>query len=152
MKQIMMIVMAGVLFTSCQENTAKEPAAVNQADSANSVVMTTSTAAPDAPVLTFAKESYDFGKIKQGEKVQYDFKFTNTGKTPLIISNAVATCGCTIPETPKDPVMPGAEGVIKVVFNSAGKVGVQDKVITVTSNGNPAINEVHLIGEVEEPK
>jgi hypothetical protein len=152
MKKIFMIALAGVIFTACQQNTAKE----NDGSTANAVVASTETtaaapASPDAAVMSFEKTSFDFGKIKQGESVHYDFKFKNTGKTPLIISDAVATCGCTVPETPKDPVKPGAEGVIKVVFNSTGKMGMQDKVVTISSNGNPAINEVHLIGEVTQP-
>jgi hypothetical protein len=147
MNKLFMIALAGVVFTSCQQNTGQES---NGAAATEVTSTTVSTPSADAPVLTFEKESFDFGKIKQGESVQYDFKFTNTGKTPLIIADATATCGCTVPEIPKEPIMPGAAGSIKVVFNSAGKMGVQDKVITVTSNGNPAINEVHVVGEVTQ--
>jgi hypothetical protein len=102
--------------------------------------------------MKFENESHDFGKITQGDVVHYDFKFTNTGKSPLIITNATATCGCTTPEYPRDPIKPGSTGVIKVTFNSAGKKGLQDKQITVTANTNPADNMVHLIGEVTLPK
>ena len=105
----------------------------------------------NAPVIKFDKDSYNFGKIKQGDKVSYDFKFTNTGKTPLIITDAVASCGCTKPEWPKEPINPGDAGVIKVVFNSAGKSGMQDKLITITGNTNPSQNLVHLTGEVSNP-
>jgi len=98
--------------------------------------------------MKFEKESHDFGKIKQGDKASYDFKFTNNGKSPLIITDAVASCGCTTPEWPKTPVKPGESGLIKVVFNSAGKTGLQDKQITITANTVPAQNMVHLIGEV----
>ena len=69
----------------------------------------------------------------------------------MIISNATATCGCTVPEIPKEPVIPGKEGAIKVVFDSTGKMGMQDKIVTVTSNANPAINEVHIVGEITQP-
>ncbi len=146
MKKIFLIALAGIAFSSCQSNTANE----NNSTSAASEV-TAPVSSVDAAVLTFEKNSYDFGKIKQGESIQYDFKFKNTGKTPLIISNAVATCGCTVPEPPKDPILPGAEGIIKVVFDSTGKIGMQDKIVTITSNGNPAVNEVHMIGEVVQP-
>lgn len=152
MKYIFMLGLAGVLFTSCQQNTAKEnDNTANTAAVSSSMDSTAVPASADAAVLTFEKASHDFGKLKQGESVQYSFMFKNTGKTPLIIANATATCGCTVPETPKDPIMPGAEGSIKVIFNSTGKMGVQDKVITVTSNANPAVSEVHLIGEVTQP-
>ena len=108
----------------------------------------TSVSAEGAPAFKFEKDVYDFGKIKQGEKVSFDFIFTNTGKTPLIISDAVATCGCTVPEIPKEPIAAGAKSKINVVFSSAGKEGVQDKVVTVTANTIPAQTKIHLIGEV----
>lgn len=113
---------------------------------------TTTANAANAAVMKFEKEVYDFGKIKQGDKVTTDFKFTNTGKMPLIITDAVATCGCTKPEWPKTPVKPGESGMVHVTFNSAFKTGLQDKMITVTANTNPAQNRVHLIGEVTLPK
>jgi len=99
-------------------------------------------------VIKFKELTYDFGKIKQGDKVTYDFKFTNTGKSPLIIKDAIASCGCTKPEWPTTPIKPGESGAIKVTFNSASKMGLQDKQITITANTNPAQNLVHLIGEV----
>jgi len=123
------------------------------ASGADSVSSTAATENPEnAPVIKFEKNSYDFGKIAQGEKVNYDFKFKNTGKSPLIISNATASCGCTIPEFPHEPIAPGASGVIKVVFNSAGKTGMQNKVVTITSNAVPSATEVYLTGEVEDKK
>lgn len=106
------------------------------------------TSADGAPVMTFEKEVYEFNKIKEGETVSYDFKFTNTGKTPLIVKDAAVTCGCTVPEIPKEPIAPGQTGVVKVVFNSAGKVGLQDKVVTITANTIPAQTLLHLVGEV----
>lgn len=146
MKKIFLLAFAAAALAACQQT---KPAAV----ATDSVVKTTETktvASPDAPVISFKQGMYNFGKIVQGESVHYEFKFTNTGKSPLIITNATATCGCTIPEIPKEPIKPGADGVIKVVFNSAGKMGMQDKVVTITSNGNPSTTEVHLIGEVKE--
>jgi hypothetical protein len=104
--------------------------------------------ASDLPKMKFEKEAYDFGKIKSGVKVSYDFKFTNTGNAPLIITDARATCGCTKPEWPHMPIKPGDNGVIHVTFNSAGRQGLTDKQITVTANTNPAQNMVHLVGEV----
>ncbi len=145
MKKIMILALAAMSFASCQQSTSNAGTGL---DSAGSSTASLAPAAADAAILTFEKPGYDFGKIKSGEKVQYEFKFKNTGKSPLIITNATATCGCTVPETPKDPIKPGAEGVIKVVFDSSGKSGLQDKVITVTSNGNPSVNEVHLVGVV----
>ncbi len=113
-----------------------------------SVNQTSSVDSASAPKFKFEKEVYDFGKITEGEKVSFDYEFTNIGKTPLIIKEAVATCGCTIPEPPKEPIAPGAKSRIKVVFSSAGKEGLQDKVVTITANTIPAQTQVHLIGEV----
>lgn len=108
--------------------------------------------AEDAPKFEFDKEIYDFKVINEGEKVQASFKFKNVGKTALIISDATATCGCTVPEYPKTPVKPGEEGAITVVFNSQGKVGMQDKVVTLISNANPEAAKLHMVGEVKAKK
>lgn len=145
MKKIFLILLAASALTACQQSKS---AAVADSSATEKPAVVLS---PDAPVISFEHGMYNFGKITQGEKVQYNFKFTNTGKSPLIINEATATCGCTIPEKPKDPIKPGESGVIKVVFNSTGKMGMQDKVVTITSNGNPSTTEVHLIGEVKEP-
>lgn len=103
----------------------------------------------DAPAIEFATVDYNFGQIKRGEKVSYGYKFKNVGKTPLIIANAEATCGCTVPEVPKAPIKPGDEGEIRVVFDSTGKpAGLQDKVITITSNAAAPVVQVHLKGEI----
>lgn len=122
--------------------------ACNQTKSGGSVDSGTTANAAAAPVMKFEKDTHDFGKIKSGDKVTYDFKFTNSGQSPLIITDATATCGCTKPEWPKTPVKPGESGIIHVTFNSAAKVGLQDKMITVTANTNPAQTRVHLVGEV----
>ncbi|HAZ26265.1 MAG TPA: hypothetical protein DCY95_18235, partial [Algoriphagus sp.] len=67
-------------------------------------------------VITFKEKSVDFGDITQGDKVSHTFELTNTGTTPLIISNVAATCGCTVPSWPKDPIAPGAKAKIEVSF------------------------------------
>lgn len=94
--------------------------------------------------------AFDFGTIAQGEKVEYNYRFKNTGTNPLIIFKAEATCGCTIPEKPEKPLMPGETGVIKVVFNSAGKKDHQSKDITVTANTTPEFPVLKLTGTVKE--
>jgi hypothetical protein len=99
----------------------------------------------------FNEEEFNFGTIKQGESIKHDFEFTNTGKEPLIISNASGSCGCTVPEWPKEPIAPGAKAVIKVTFNSAGKQGVQDKTVTLQSNAQQNPMVIHLKGNVDRP-
>ena len=99
----------------------------------------------------FSEEEYNFGTIMQGDQVKHDFEFTNTGKDPLVISNAAGSCGCTVPEWPKEPIMGGAKAVIKVTFNSAGKQGVQDKTVTLQSNAKQNPMVLHLKGNVDKP-
>ena len=157
-KVILSILAVGILLSACNQSTktaktvdssATQPAEAG-ASAASAGSMTVKQT--NAPVMTFDKSSYDFGKITRGDKVTYDFKFTNTGKSPLIITNAVASCGCTTPNWPKTPVAPGESALISVQFNSTGKIGLQDKMITITANTNPAQTVVHLVGEVIEKK
>ncbi len=145
MKTIILSVTCLALLAACNNQNA----AVTETYAEPQEVST--VAAPDtanAPAFKFEKEVYDFGEITEGEKVSFDFKFSNSGKSPLIISSATATCGCTIPEYPKEPVAPGEGGMIRVVFNSAGKQGMQNKVITITANTIPSITEVNILGNV----
>jgi hypothetical protein len=95
------------------------------------------------PVISFSKSEHDFGRIIEGEKVSYSFKFQNTGKTELIISNVVASCGCTVPSFPKKPIPPGETEFINVVFDSKGRSGNFTKDVTVYSNTIP--NSIQLI-------
>ena len=103
----------------------------------------------NGPVLAFAQDRYEFGDIKQGDKVEHTFDFENTGNEPLIISNVLTTCGCTVPEWPREPIPPGGTGKIDVVFNSANKSGVQNKVITILSNAGEGRTKVTLYGNVQ---
>lgn len=100
------------------------------------------------PVITFKENSKDFGDITQGQQVAHTFVLTNTGKQPLIISNVAATCGCTVPSWPKEPVAPGKSAEIKVSFNSTGKVGKQNSVVRIYSNASEPIEKVSLISNV----
>jgi hypothetical protein len=105
----------------------------------------------NAPAFTWEVEAHDFGEIAQGEKVAYSFKFTNTGKSDLIISSAKGSCGCTVPEYSKDPVAPGADGKIDVVFDSKGKSGGQNKKVTLVANTVPSQAILTITGNVNVP-
>lgn len=102
------------------------------------------------PAITFEESKYDFGSVAQGGIVDHTFKFKNTGTQPLIISNIGVSCGCTTPEYTKDPVAPGKTGTIAAHFNSAGKMGMQNKVLTIESNAAAGNTTVSLVGEVKE--
>ncbi|MGI4886799.1 MAG: DUF1573 domain-containing protein [Janthinobacterium lividum] len=102
------------------------------------------------PAITFEESKYDFGSVAQGGMVDHTFKFKNTGTQPLIISNIGVSCGCTTPEYTKAPVMPGKTGSIAAHFNSAGKSGMQNKVLTIESNATAGPTTVSLVGEVKE--
>lgn len=107
---------------------------------------------PSAPEMTFKSDTASFGSVTQGTKVEYDFVFKNTGKTPLVIASATGSCQCTVPQYPKEPIAPGKTGVIHVVFDSTGKMGVQDKTVTITSNSRDGQIVLHLKGTVTAPK
>ena len=93
------------------------------------------------PYITFEETAHDFGDIQQGDKVEHTFKLENSGNAPLIITNVQTTCGCTAPEWPKEPVMPGETAELKVRFDSTGKFGRQNKVISVISNSVAPVNQ-----------
>lgn len=97
------------------------------------------------PKLTFAEKGiYDFGTLTEGDTVEHSFAFTNTGEFPLIINNITASCGCTTPEWPREPVAPGAKSSIRVRFNSQGKMGQQNKTITVFANTDPSMTDLQF--------
>jgi hypothetical protein len=101
----------------------------------------------DMAVATFEASTYDFGKIKQGVPVDHEFKFTNTGKIPMVITNVAASCGCTTPDWTKDPIPPGGSGFIKATFNAASPGGF-NKTVTVTSNIENGFVQLTIRGEV----
>jgi hypothetical protein len=141
MKRNLFILALAAFFASCNNETKES--------SLNDTLNTETEQSSDgAAVISFTQDIYEFGKIKEGEKVSYDFEFKNTGNAPLIIKNAEASCGCTVPEIPSKPIAPGETEKIGVIFNSTGKSGLQDRVITITANTIPEVVQIHLIGEI----
>jgi hypothetical protein len=92
--------------------------------------------------------TYDFGEIAEGEIVEFSFRFKNTGTSALVVTNVAASCGCTVPEKPEQPIKPGETGYIKAKFDSAKRPGETMKSITVTSNATPPFPELVLKGKV----
>jgi len=115
-------------FTSCKENASNKIKSDNVAQAAER-----DEAGKQVPVMEFEKEEHDFGTIEQGAAQETVFKFTNTGNAPLIITNATSSCGCTVPNPPKDPIAPGESGELLVKFNGSGQNQVS-KTITVNAN------------------
>ncbi len=102
----------------------------------------------DGPQISFKEEVHDFGKIKEGVVAEYEFKFTNTGNQPLILSDVRASCGCTAPTWSKEPIMPGKNGMIKVAYNSLGRPGAFNKSITITTNIPDETKVLFIKGDV----
>lgn len=99
-------------------------------------------------VLKFNKETHDFGKLNEGPIAVYNFEVSNTGTSPVVISNALASCGCTTPEWSKDPILPGQKSTIKVGYNTSGRTGNFTKTITVTSNAENSTVILTIKGSV----
>ncbi len=98
--------------------------------------------------VTIIDSVYDFGKVVEGEMVEFSYRFKNSGNKPLVVSNVSASCGCTVPEKPEAPVQPGETGFIKVKFNSDKRVGEAHKTVMVHSNANPEFPQLLLKGIV----
>lgn len=94
---------------------------------------------PSGPLtgISFNEYEHDFGVMDEGDVVTYNFEFTNTGAEPLILDKCKGSCGCTVPQCPKNPIAPGETGSIEVKFNSKGKKNKQTKKVTVTANTDP---------------
>ena len=131
-------------FTACGENTEKKeaPATAVEASSAKAV--------SNAPVMTFDKTIHDFGTIQEGERVETLFTFTNTGKSDLVIVDARGSCGCTVPEYPKNtPIAPGATGQIRVSFDSSNKPNLQQKTVTISANTDSGRETIRIKAMVQ---
>ena len=99
-------------------------------------------------VLTFTQELHDFGTVPEGTMATHEFTFKNTGNQPIIIAGVQASCGCTTPEWTRTPVLPGKQGVVKAMYSSAGRPGIFNKTVTVTSNAAPASTVLTIKGNV----
>ena len=162
---ILSLMAASLLTVACGGGDADVRNQARQAVEANPTPATPAapTAAPATPAtpavpagpttsMSFDELKYDFGTVTAGEKVQYAYKFKNTGAEPLIISNAKGSCGCTVPEWPKEPIAPGETSEILVQFDSSNKSNKQSKRVTITANTNPAQTFLTIEGMVNKPE
>lgn len=148
-------------FSACRENAPNASGkGENSPSLSGDMINNPRTADPNVatidqatvPVMTFDRDKWEFGEIVQGEKVEYSFRFTNTGKSPLVITSAKSSCGCTAPEWPKEPVAPGESGFIKVVYDSQGRKDAFNKTVTITANTVPNTNQLYISGTVIVPQ
>lgn len=131
-------------FSSCQNAADK----INSGESSDNQVEATDITSTGTPVFSFSEENHSFGEIAEGTVAEYDFEFTNTGDAPLIITNAQGSCGCTVPNWPRDPIAPGASQKIHVSFNSSGRVGNQQKTVTLSANTVPNTKVLRISAQV----
>ena len=119
-------------------------------DGAQNAATTVANAVPSGPttVMSFDETTFDFGTVTEGEKVSHTYAFKNTGDEPLILQNAKGSCGCTVPQWPREPIPSGESGSITVEFNSKGKKGPRNQKVTITANTDPVQSFVALVGEV----
>jgi len=124
---------SAVLAFGCN-SAAKEEAPSIIAASNSAEAKVEAVAASPVTTIQWVDSVKNIGKVSEGEKVQIEYKFINTGSNPLIISNVVASCGCTVAEKPEAPIAPGKEGYIKASFDSNGRIGSNHKTLTVIAN------------------
>ena len=127
MKNSIVILLISLVCIACNDNAASKINVSKQEK--RTKVSLDQVDSPTNPKMDFETTEWDFGEIDQGVAVEYAFKFKNSGTDPLIITNAKGSCGCTVPEWPREPVAPGESGVIDVKFISKGKKGKQTSVL-----------------------
>jgi hypothetical protein len=135
---------AAVPKLSAPKRTAYKPT------STKTTAKTVAKRVPYGAVIEFAKSKIDLGTIKEDAVIANLFEFTNTGVKPLVITSVKGTCGCTAPEYPKTPILPGEKGVITVTYTAKNKVGPQKPEITVTTNGTPSVVKIKLEAWVDQ--
>ncbi|HLF47329.1 MAG TPA: DUF1573 domain-containing protein [Chitinophagaceae bacterium] len=161
MKKILFGLFVLALISGCEQadKRANEGTAGTASAEAqnNSATITSNNENPDTDPANLTSIEWldtkekDMGKITEGQKLEVSFRFKNTGTKPLLISKVWAQCGCTIPETPKEPYAPGQEGVIKASFDSQGRGGtLNTKEVYVNANTDPVTNVLVFTVDVKK--
>lgn len=160
---ILVIAAASMLAISCGDKSStapaqEAPAAVTPQTQAPAAQAPAAVPVGPTTTMTFSESEFDFGEIEEGEKITHEFAFTNTGNEPLVISKAVGSCGCTVPDWPREPIAAGETSVIKVQYDSRGKGKTraeggkaENKRVTITANTDPANTYLNIKGKVFKP-
>ncbi len=136
LSNIVLLFTLSLLISSCGSKTSENESTSNDIPNEKN------------PKIEFEKQSHEFGRIISGERVSYAFRFTNAGNAPLLITGVRTGCGCTVGDYPREPVMPGKEGRITVVFNSQGRNGFQSETVRVFTNTEPSVVNLTVQSEV----
>jgi len=144
------VLVMGIALTSCQNDNGGK-SAISTDVVKNDKSADGSTEQP-MPKFAFVETVHNFGKVIRGEKVSYSFKFKNVGDADLLITKVSTSCGCTVGHYPKEPVKPGKEATINVVFDSTHKKGMQNKSITILANTQPNRTVLRIKANVVMPE
>ena len=153
MKKYLLFFFTATIFIGCdikRNDRIADDSLVKEEKQKKELTEKITAALKDSTTVQLIDSVYDFGKVKQGELVTHSFTFKNTGSKPLVVQDAHASCGCTVPEKPEQPIKPGETGIIKVVFNTKDKSDHQEKIITVNSNARPEFGDLKITGIVEK--
>ena len=160
MKKVWIAALAVALFTSCSDSKNEETVKGKEGEvksklAADGWSESDYQEPQDDPsgkqytTLSFEKYEHNFGKVMVGTDNKYVFKVKNTGSAPLIITEASASCGCTVPKKPEQPIAPGETGEIEVIFSpKEGQTGVQSKTVTVKANTDPVVTILKVSADV----
>lgn len=134
------VMLLAFTFSNAQETTKIKKTAKK------TVIKTTKITSPkvEGAGMVFDTETIDYGTIAHNAEGKREFVFTNNGNKPLIITNTTGSCGCTVPTTPKEPIAPGAKGIIGVKY-ATDRIGAFTKTVTVTSNATGQASKVLTI-------
>jgi hypothetical protein len=149
------VLAATLLASACIDEAADKQ--TGSADGAAAALPDVTTDSANFTSIQWIDSIKNMGSIREGQKLEVTFRFKNTGSKPLVIQSATPSCGCTVPEKPEKPVMPGEESMIKAVFDSQGRQGTNHKTINVVANTKGTTNHslefnVEVVGEKEGPK
>lgn len=164
-KSILLLVCAFALTIACKNETVKDDARASVATANTTTPAATPSASPAETVpvgplttINYPETEFNFGEIEEGEKVIHEFEFKNTGSEPLVISKAQGSCGCTVPDWPREPIPVGETATIKVQYDSRGKGKTraeggraENKRVTITANTDPVNTYLYIKGTVYKP-